>query len=66
MICSDPDQLVQLVLKERGMNPHVVLSGMNDGKGFCKVAVVFLDTEADKENNGRAKCAEVQEHIEYY
>ena len=67
MICSDPDQLVQLVLKERGMNPHtsVVLSGMDDGQGFCKVADVFLDTETDKENNGRAKYSEVKEHKEY-
>jgi len=54
VICSDPDQLVQLVLQEWGMNPHtsVVLTGMDDGQGFCKVAVVFLDSESDKENNG--------------
>ena len=65
MICSDPDQLVQLVLQERGMNPHtsVVLTGMDDGQGFCKVAVVFLDTESDKENKGRAKYSEVKKNI---
>ena len=64
MICSDPDQLVQLVLQE-GMNPHtsVVLTGMDDGQGFCKVAVVFLDTESDKENKGRAKYSEVKKNI---
>ena len=64
MICSDPDQLVQLVLQE-GMNPHtsVVLTGMDDGQGFCKVAVVFLDTESDKENKGRAKYSEVKKNL---
>ena len=47
------------------MNPHtsVVLTGMDDGQGFCKVAVVFLDTESDKENKGRAKYSEVKKNL---
>ena len=60
VICSDPDQFVQFVLKERGMNPNtsVVLTGMDDGQGFCKIAAVFLDTEDNLGTTGRAKYSE--------
>ena len=60
VICSDPDQLVQFVLKERGMNPYtsVVLTGMDDGQGFCKIAAVFLDTGDDLGTQGRAKYSD--------
>ena len=52
---------MQLVLQERGMNPHtsVVLTGMDDGQGFCKIAAVFLDTEESEETASRAKYSEV-------
>ena len=60
VICSDPDQLVQFVLKERGMNPYtsVVLTGMDDGQGFCKIAAVFLDTGDNLGTQGRAKYSD--------
>lgn len=52
------------------MNPHtsMVLCGMDDGQGFCKVAAVFLDTAADdpdKENNGRAKYSDVISRLNF-
>ena len=72
MICSDPDKLVQLVLRERGMNPStsVILTGMDDGQGFCKIGVVFLDTEGDLAEDSRAKYSEVNKtlnlHFSYF
>ena len=67
VICSDPDQLVQMVLQERGMNPHssLVLTGMDDGQGFCKIAAVFLDTDAEDESTGRSKYSEVKKQINF-
>jgi hypothetical protein len=57
--------LVQLVITERGLNPHttVVLTGMDDGQGFCKVGALFLDKTSDATKTGRSKYSEVKETI---
>ena len=61
VFCSDPDKLVQFVIHERALNPHstVVLTGMDDGQGFCKIGVLFLDKANEEVPTGRSKYSEV-------
>ena len=51
-----------MVIDERALNPHstVVLTGMDDGQGFCKVGVLFLDKDKEDTATGRSKYSEVK------
>ena len=44
------------------MNPHstVVLTGMDDGQGFCKVGALFLDRAKEDTAVARSKYSEVK------
>ena len=57
--CTNPDEFLMKVIRERGVNPGEVeaITGIDDGQGFLKVGMVVIDAkeDEDKQEGGRAK-----------
>ena len=64
MFCNNIDELLLRVIKSRGLNPGEIepLTGLDDGQGFLKIALVVVDPDDDseKEKGSRCKYSEVK------
>ena len=60
--CTNLDEFLMKVIRERRPNPgeDEVITGMDNGQGFLKVAMVVIDAKEDenKQEGGRAKYSE--------
>ena len=62
VFCTDCDELLQLVLHERGLNPHEcdVHVGFDGGQGILKIGFTVTEREScGEENPGRSKYSQV-------
>ena len=61
MFCNDCDELLRIVLEDRGLDPvsSYVHCGFDSGQGILKIAMTVTERSQDTQNRGRAKYSEV-------